>query len=132
MDNAYMIDIILILIAAISIVLAVRGIKNRLIAIKANDIGVQALGFVFSNTFKAAIIVAAPTLAAYAFILWRSTELMHYFRMWGYGGAGLTVMLALAGTIVISLFSLLLAATNSKYLALDKPEKDSNQDDNRK
>ena len=122
MNNAYMIDILLIVMAAAFMIMAIRAIKVKMNIINDNDVGVQMLTFILSNTFKSAMLVAAPSIAAYGFVMWRSAELMYRFKMWGSGGIGLTVILSIIGVIVISLFSCLLMVKNNKYLSLKAPK----------
>lgn len=132
MNNAYMIDVLLIVMAAAFMIMAIRAIKVKMNIINDNDVGVQMLTFILSNTFKSAMLVAAPAIAAYGFVMWRSAELMYHFKMWGSGGIGLTVILSIIGVIVISLFSCLLMVKNNKYLSLKAPKNNGATNDSRR
>ena len=132
MNNAYMIDVLLIVMAAAFMIMAIRAIKVKMNIINDNDVGVQMLTFILSNTFKSAMLVAAPSIAAYGFVMWRSAELMYRFKMWGSGGIGLTVILSIIGVIVISLFSCLLMVKNNKYLSLKAPKNNGATNDSRR
>lgn len=132
MNNAYMIDILLMVMTAAFMIMAIRAIKVKMNIINDNDVGVQMLTFILSNTFKSAMLVAAPSIAAYGFVMWRSAELMYRFKMWGSGGIGLTVILSIIGVIVISLFSCLLMVKNNKYLSLKAPKNNGATNDSRR